>query len=111
MAKDSAGRKFNRIPGYVRVQDGKKIEVKPHIRSNRNDSSGEKKKQEGVCLFKKVQFVNNNSKQKFMYQTGEKPGKGWYRCVECNQTILLDDYNDTLPPCPKCHKTTWIKIG
>lgn len=36
MAKDKAGRKFNRIPGYPRVVDGKKQIVKPHIRSNRD---------------------------------------------------------------------------
>lgn len=40
MAQDSSGRKFNRIPGYIRVVNGKKISVKPHIRSNRNDSNG-----------------------------------------------------------------------
>lgn len=42
MAKDSDGRKFNRIPGYTKVVDGKKIEVKGHIRSNRSDSKGKK---------------------------------------------------------------------
>lgn len=45
MAKDSAGRKFNRIPGYTKVQNGKTVEVKPHVRSNRSDSTGEKKKE------------------------------------------------------------------
>lgn len=43
MAKDSAGRKFNRIPGHTRQVDGKTVEVKPHIRSNRSDSNGKKK--------------------------------------------------------------------
>lgn len=42
MAKDSEGRKFNRIPGYTRTSGGKKIKVKPHIRSNRKDSNGKK---------------------------------------------------------------------
>lgn len=42
MAKDSAGRKFNRIPGYTKTVNGKPIEVKPHVRSNRKDSKGEK---------------------------------------------------------------------
>jgi hypothetical protein len=42
MAKDSAGRKFNRIHGYNRVQNGKTIHVRPHIRSNRSDSKGKK---------------------------------------------------------------------
>lgn len=43
MAKDNAGRKFNRIPAYTRVQDGKVIQVPAHVRSNRCDSKGEKK--------------------------------------------------------------------
>jgi hypothetical protein len=42
MAKDSEGRKFNRIPGYTKTVGGKTIKVKPHIRSNRNDSKGNK---------------------------------------------------------------------
>lgn len=42
MAKDSAGRKFNRIPGYTKTVNGKLIEVKSHVRSNRKDSKGEK---------------------------------------------------------------------
>ena len=44
MAKDSNGRKFNRIAEYERVQNGKTIVVSAHIRSNRNDSKGQKKK-------------------------------------------------------------------
>ena len=44
MAKDSDGRKFNRIPEYDRVQDGKVIHVSAHIRSNRSDCKGQKKK-------------------------------------------------------------------
>ena len=42
MAKDSEGKKFNRIPAHIKVVDGKKIEVKEHIRSNRSDSKGKK---------------------------------------------------------------------
>jgi hypothetical protein len=42
MAKDSDGRKFNRIPEHTRVVDGKTIKVKPHVRSNRSDSKGKK---------------------------------------------------------------------
>ncbi len=44
-----------------------------------------------------------------MYKTGEKPGKGTYRCTNCNQEVVLDNMNDTLPPCPKCNKTTYTK--
>ena len=41
MAKDSAGRKFNRIPSYTRVVKGKKVKVGEHVRSNRKDAKGE----------------------------------------------------------------------
>lgn len=44
MAKDSEGRKFNRIPKYDRVQNGKTVHVSAHVRSNRSDSKGQKKK-------------------------------------------------------------------
>ena len=43
MAKDSDGRKFNRIPEYNRVQNGKTIHVSAHVRSNRSDCKGMKK--------------------------------------------------------------------
>lgn len=45
-----------------------------------------------------------------MHTTGEKPGKGTYKCTSCGTTVVLDDNTDTLPPCPKCHKTIFIKI-
>ena len=44
MAKDSTGKKFNRIPEHTRIVKGKEIIVKEHIRSNRSDSKGEVKK-------------------------------------------------------------------
>lgn len=46
-----------------------------------------------------------------MYSTGEKPGKGTYKCVACGQIVVLDDNTDTLPPCPSCEKTTYYKVG
>jgi len=46
-----------------------------------------------------------------MYSTGEKPGKGLYKCTKCGEVIRLDDDSDTLPPCPKCHGTKWDKVG
>jgi len=42
MAKDADGRKFNRIKEHTRKVGLKKITVKEHIRSNRNDSKGKK---------------------------------------------------------------------
>jgi len=46
-----------------------------------------------------------------MHTTGEKPGKGLYKCRKCGEVIRLDDNTDTLPPCPKCHGTKWDKVG
>lgn len=43
VAKDSTGKKFNRIPAYDRVQDGKVIHVPAHVRSNPKTCRGEKK--------------------------------------------------------------------
>ncbi len=40
MAKDSSGKKFNRIPEHQRKLGGKTIVIKGHIRSNRKDSKG-----------------------------------------------------------------------
>ena len=42
MAQDGKGRKFNRIPKYVRKQNGKIVHVKSHTRSNRKDCKGVK---------------------------------------------------------------------
>lgn len=50
MAKDSDGRKFNRIPEYDRVQNGKTIHVSAHVRSNRSDCKGQKKKMNATSL-------------------------------------------------------------
>lgn len=44
-----------------------------------------------------------------LYNSGEKPGKGAYICVYCGQRVVLDDDNDTLPPCPRCHLTVYRK--
>jgi len=46
-----------------------------------------------------------------MPTTGEKPGKGIYTCNTCGEVIRLDKNTDTLPPCPRCHGTSWTKIG
>ena len=42
-----------------------------------------------------------------MSTTGEKPGTGTYQCDNCGNTVTLDDHDDTLPPCPKCHETEY----
>ncbi|MFR5114736.1 zinc ribbon-containing protein [Turicibacter sanguinis] len=42
-----------------------------------------------------------------MSTTGQKPGVGVYICTNCGNSVHLDDQTDTLPPCPKCHNTTY----
>jgi len=46
-----------------------------------------------------------------MPTTGEKPGVGVYQCTNCDEIVRLDDATDTLPPCPRCSKTNFRKIG
>ncbi|WP_083445490.1 zinc ribbon-containing protein [Halalkalibacterium halodurans] len=43
-------------------------------------------------------------------KTGEKPGIGRYSCTDCFTKVNLDDRTDTLPPCPKCHGTSFRKL-
>lgn len=38
MAKDSSGKKYNRIPEHTKKVGGKTITVREHVRSNRTDS-------------------------------------------------------------------------
>ena len=45
-----------------------------------------------------------------MYHTGEKPGKGSYKCTVYGEIVNLDQDSDTLPPCPRCHKTDYEKM-
>lgn len=44
------------------------------------------------------------------YKTGEKPGKGTYKCTSCSQLVVLDDTTDTLPPCPSCSETEYTRV-
>ncbi len=43
------------------------------------------------------------------YNTGEKPGKGQYRCTKCFKIIILENDTDALPACPRCHNTKFKK--
>jgi len=45
-----------------------------------------------------------------MPRTGTKPGKGLYKCKKCGQTKRLDDRDDRLPPCSKCHGVDFVKV-
>ncbi|MCK4642524.1 hypothetical protein KAU32_02680 [bacterium] len=46
-----------------------------------------------------------------MPTTGEKPGKGRYKCTKCGKIVVLDDRTDTLPPCSICNNTKFVKVG
>ncbi len=46
-----------------------------------------------------------------MPTTGEKPGKGVYGCRNCGTPVVLKGDTDTLPPCPKCSRTEFDKVG
>jgi hypothetical protein len=46
-----------------------------------------------------------------MPTTGEKPGKGYYKCIKCWTVILLDNDVDTLPPCPHCENIDFLNSG
>ncbi|MGR5149491.1 zinc ribbon-containing protein [Photobacterium alginatilyticum] len=58
---------------------------------------------------KSHQHLMANDWSMTMSSTGEKPGKGTYYCKKCGQQVVLDDYDDTLPPCPKCSHTEYTK--
>ena len=37
-----------------------------------------------------------------MFEIGEKPGEGTYKCVKCKQWEVSLEDGEGLPPCPKC---------
>lgn len=45
---------------------------------------------------------------KSISRTGEKPGRGSYRCTNCGTEVSLDEH-DKMPPCPKCNNTEFRK--
>jgi len=45
------------------------------------------------------------------YITGNKPGKGTYKCNHCGTMVKLDKAEEALPPCPKCHNIEYTKIN
>ncbi|MFT8414319.1 zinc ribbon-containing protein [Oenococcus oeni] len=46
-----------------------------------------------------------------MYETGDKPGIGHYKCLSCGEIIYLNQNTDTLPPCPRCSGIHWTKVN
>lgn len=55
-----------------------------------------------------LERIHSNERDSQMSTTGEKPGKGTYICRNCGNSVTLDDATDTLPPCGKCHKTSFV---
>ena len=45
-----------------------------------------------------------------MPKTGEKPGKGKYKCNKCGYILELASDDETLPECPRCKATDFTKI-
>ncbi len=46
-----------------------------------------------------------------IYKTGEKPGKGKYKCMKCSFVITLKSNDEILPECPVCKIREYEKIG
>ena len=45
-----------------------------------------------------------------MYTSGDKPGKGTYKCQQCGKEVTIEE-NEELPICPVCGYDKWDKIG
>ena len=43
-----------------------------------------------------------------MFKSGEKPGKGTYKCTLCGEIVTLVDGQE-LPICEVCGATDWTK--
>jgi hypothetical protein len=37
-----------------------------------------------------------------IYMTGEKPGEGTYRCLNCGIIVVISYHSDLLSNCPTC---------
>jgi predicted nucleic-acid-binding Zn-ribbon protein len=44
-----------------------------------------------------------------MPKTGQRPGKGVYKCTKCGERLVLDSNNSRLPPCPSCRATEYVR--
>ena len=48
--------------------------------------------------------------KKEMFQTGDAPGIGTYRCTVCGLNQILENDTDALKPCSMCGDVTWAKL-
>ncbi|MEG0827863.1 MAG: zinc ribbon-containing protein [Acinetobacter sp.] len=44
-----------------------------------------------------------------MVTAGDKPGTGFYFCIQCGRRTYLEIGTDRLPPCTKCYGTEFKK--
>lgn len=45
-----------------------------------------------------------------LYQAGDRPGEGVYRCGLCGRRVTIHDDQEELPACFQCGATNWIKV-
>ncbi|WP_322853459.1 zinc ribbon-containing protein [Acinetobacter sp. ANC 4470] len=53
--------------------------------------------------------ISKNIWRTKMVTAGEKPGTGFYFCIQCGRRTYLEIGTDRLPPCTKCHGTEFKK--
>lgn len=46
---------------------------------------------------------------KHVCKTGEKPGRGTYRCTNCRTEVSVGEY-DKLPPCLSCSNNEFTEV-
>ncbi|MEN8990582.1 MULTISPECIES: hypothetical protein [Acinetobacter] len=46
--------------------------------------------------------ISKNTWRTKMVTAGQKPGTGFYFCVQCGHRVYLEIGTDRLPPCTKC---------
>jgi hypothetical protein len=53
--------------------------------------------------------MKDNAHEPYVYHTGEIAGYGTLICDECGENLHFHEAGK-IPPCPKCHKTTFHRI-
>lgn len=61
----------------------------------------------GQGLMEKISSWANNTA---VYHTGEMAAPGIFQCRNCEKELHFNDAGQ-LPPCPKCHKTEYRRVG
>lgn len=45
-----------------------------------------------------------------IYQSGQMPGEGVYRCTVCGRRVTLHEDDEPLPVCIQCGASTWMTV-